>query len=176
MTKLIPIKVKIGLRSNGNADHPDWTKMPMIFSDSDMKKYCPLSWMYDKSSGHQEETPDSPRGMQWGFLLGTCEFVDEAISTFPELITEITEAEFIDFYDNRIMAHLPEKNYDIDVLQGLKLELDLKKELNQSVVELNTKIEKAIDPEDASLGVRTNKDKKWSDFKLKVGIEIEKRI
>ena len=176
MIKLIPIKVKIGLRPNGHADHPDWTKLPMIFSDGEMRNYCPAGWMYDKSSGHQEETLDSPRGMQWGFLLGTREFVDEAKSVFPDLITEMTEAEFIDFYDNRIMAHLPEKNYDIDVLQGLKIELEMKQELHQNVTEIKSKITKAIDPEDESLGVRSNKDKKWETAKIKLGIEIKKPV
>jgi len=174
MIKLVPIKVKIGLRANGDADHPNWTELPMISSDREMRDYCPLGWIYDKSSGHQEDTPDSPRGMQWGCLLGTRKFVDEAISVFPDLIIEITEAEFIDFYDNKARAHLPEKNYDIDVLQGLKLELDLKKELGRDVVELKNEIRKALDPKDKSLGVRTNKDKKWSSFKLKTGIEIAK--
>lgn len=175
MTKaLVPIKVKIGLRSNGHADHPDWTKLPMINSDSEVRQYAPSGWLYDKSCGHQEDSVDSPMGMQWGCFLCTQEFATEAITAYPDLITQLTEAEFEDFYNNKAMAHLPEKNYNLDVLNGLKLELDLKKELNQNVVELSTKIAKALNENDNEEGIRKNDERYWTDYKTKKGFTIKK--
>jgi len=174
--ELIPIKVKIGLRHNGHADHPDWTKLPMIDSDSEVRQYCPSGWIYDKSCGHQEERADSPRGMQWGCLLCTEEFANQAIVAYPDLITKLTEAEFADFYDNKARAHLSDRNYDIDVLQGLKLELDLKKELGQDTTSLKVKIAKAIDENDSELGIAKNKDRYWADYKVEKGFEIVQKL
>jgi hypothetical protein len=174
MAELVPIKVKIGLKANGHADYPDWTQMPMIINDQDMRTYCPDGWMYDKSSGHQEETLDSPRGQQWGYLLGTRAFVDQAKTTFPTLITELTEAEFETIYEENITAHIPENKYDEKVLTGLKTELDLKTTLLQDTAALKTKIAKALDPNDTEPGIKKDKTKKWTDFKALRGITIEK--
>ena len=171
--KLVRIRVKIGLRANGHADHPDWSKVPMCFTSDDMRKYCPQSWLYDKVSGHQTETLDSPIGQQFGYLLGTRAFVDQAIATFPELITELTEAEFETIFNTRVMGHIPENKYDQQVLAGLQIELSLKEAIAQDTTALKVKIAKAIDPEDAEAGIKKNKEKKWSDFKVNKGIEIE---
>lgn len=174
MTNLIPIKVKIGLRSNGYADHPDWTKLLMINYDSEVRKFAPSGWIYDKSCGHQEDSIDSPRGMQWGCLLCTQQFADEAVATFPDLIIQLTEVEFEDFYNNKAMAHLPETNYDIDILKGLETELNLKEKLGQDTTVLKSKIEKALDPSNKEQGVRKNNERYWSDYKIKKGFEIKK--
>lgn len=172
--ELVPIRIKIGLRSNGHADHPDWTKLPMISSDSEVREYAPSGWIYDKSCGHQDEEVDSPRGMQWGCFLCTREFATEAINVYPELITQLTEIEFEEFYNNKAMAHLSENNYDIDVLQGLKLELDLKNELSQGVTDLKTKIAKALDEDDSERGIEKNRERYWADYKVKKGFTIKK--
>jgi hypothetical protein len=175
---LIPIKVKIGLRSNRHADHPDWTKLSIINDDSEMRQYAPYGWMYDKSCGHNEvraegNSWDSPHGIQWGCLLVTRAFADEAIATFPLLITELTEAEFQDFYDNKSMANLPEMKYDINTLQGLKAEHDLMVITGADTTEVKARITKAVDPNDNAPGVRANKIKKWTDFKGSSGIAIK---
>lgn len=172
--QLVPIRIKIGLRDNGHADHPDWNKLPMINDDSDMKKECPTGWLYDKTSGHQEESIDSPRGMQWGYLLCSQQFAVEAMSTYPALVIQLTETEFEDCFNNKVMSHLPEKKYDLDVLKGLKLELDLKKQLKQNVNELQIQIEKALDENNDEKGIKKNKDRYWVDYKVKKGFEIKK--
>ena len=172
--ELVPIKVKIGLRSNGHADHPDWTRLPMINSDSDVRQYCPSGWIYDKSCGHQEASVDSPMGMQWGCLLGTRKFVDEALATFPELITELTEAEFQDFYNNKARKHLSENSYDVDVLKGLETELNLREKLAQDTTDLKVKIAKALDPNNDERGIKKNKERYWADYKVLKDISVEK--
>lgn len=173
MINLVPIKVKIGLRANGHADHPDWTKLPMINNDSEVRQFVPSGWIYDKSCGHQEEGINSPREMQWGCLLCTEQFANEAIVAYPALITKLTEIEFEDFFNNKAMAHLSEENYDNDVLQGLKTELDLKTELHQNVVDLKAKIIKALDPNNKEQGIRKNNERYWVDYKVKKGFEIK---
>lgn len=170
---LIPIKVKIGLRPNGHADHPEWTKLPMINSDSEVRQYAPLGWMYDSEYGHADSIGDSPIGMQWGCLLVTRAFADEAITTFPLLITELTEAEFENFHDNRITAHLPDVKYDMNTLKGLKLEHDLLAINGADTAEIKAKIAKAIDKNDIAPGIKTDKSKKWADLKSAKGIVIK---
>lgn len=177
--ELVPIKVKIGLRANGYADHPQWTLLPMIANESQEKQYMPHGWIYDKSCGHAEFRSedsdwDSPVGMQWGCLLVTQKFANEAVETFPTLITKITEAEFEDFYDNKAMAHLTENNYNTQVLEGLKLEYDLKIINNEDVTEIKQRISKAVDPNDSAPGVIKNDDRIWAGRKVKLGVTIKK--
>ncbi len=47
------IRVKIGLRPNGHADHPDWNLLPMAQADppTDPAKHMLLGgWKYDKTT------------------------------------------------------------------------------------------------------------------------------
>jgi len=172
--ELVPIKVKIGLRPNGHADHPDWTKLPIINADSEVRKHAPQGWIYDKSCGHQDEGVDSPQGMQWGCLLCTKKFADEAIAAYPSLITKLTEVEFEDFYNNKARVHLSENKINIDVLKGLQIELDLREKLGLDVTNLKTKIAKALDPADNETGIKKNDEKYWVDFKDSKKITIKK--
>ena len=178
MATLVPIKVKIGLRPNGHADHPNWTQLPSFFTEELVKAAVPFGWVYDKASGHSEarigaSAWDSPVGFQWGCLLVTKAFSDEALAAFPTLITKLTEAEYQDFYDNKAMAHLSENNVDIQIIQSLQIELDLMEKLAQDTTALKAKIAKAIDPTDGTEpGIKKNTDRKWVDLKAKRGIII----
>ena len=176
--ELVPIKVKVGLRANGHADHPQWTLLPMIANEQQEKQYMPHGWMYDKSCGHTEARNegndwDSPVGMQWGCLLVTQEFATQAIATFPSLVTELTEAEFEDFYDNKATSHISELNYNTTVLEGLKLEHDLKVINSEDVTEVKQRIAKAVDPDDNAKGITRSKDKAWADRKGKLDVTIK---
>ena len=171
---LIALKVKIGTKDNGWADYPDWTKISFINDNADMRKYCPMGWMYDKKYGHNESGTGSPVGMQWGYLLVTETFATEAIKEFPTLVSKMTEAEFESAYEGNITAHLPENEVDNDVLQGLKTEYDIKTALAQDTTVIKAKMAKAIDPNDSELGIKKNKDKLFSDYKFKTGITIKK--
>jgi hypothetical protein len=178
MNNLVPIKVKIGLRENGHADHPQWTKLPRVKSDEAVREFAPFGWMYDKNSGHQEARTendewDSPVGQQWGCLLVTRKFADEALAVFPDIITEITEAEFGGFYDTKSRAHIPEFDYDNDALQSLQLEKSLKEGLGQDIIEVDSRIVKAIDPEDETKGIKRNKEKTYAQFKANKGLTIK---
>ena len=178
MPTLAPIKVKIGLRPNGHADHPDWTQLPSFSTQELVKAAVPFGWVYDKASGHSEARTgaddwDSPVGFQWGCLLVTKAFSDEAIAIFPTLISKLSEAEYQDFYDNKAMRHLPENKVDVETLQALQIELDLKEKLVQDTTALKAKIAKAIDPlDDTEPGIKKSMDRKWVDLKTKRGITI----
>jgi len=168
---LVPIKVKIGLRSNGHADHPDWYKLPLA---QEMEPATQMSdgWHYDKKFGHKESGPDSPIGMQWGLLLATPRFAKEAKEIFPDLIIELTEAEAEDFWNTRVTAHIAENKADVNTLQALQVELALRKELGQDVEALKLKIIKALDPDDDEPGLKKNKRKIFTDAKSDLDITI----
>ncbi len=176
---LTPIKIKIGLRPNGHADHPDWTKLPMITKDEETRTYAPFSWVYDKSCGHADTRTDvtqpewdSPLGMQWGCMLTTVAFADEAITAYPDTISKITEAEFEDFYDTKARAHVSEFKYDMRALEALKLERDLASGLGQNLTDVETRIAKALDPDDPTKGKIRYDEKTFGDFKTKYGVTI----
>jgi len=173
MQTLVPLKVKIGLRANGHADHPDWQKLPLALEE-DPADHMVISWKYDNTSGHKEETPDSPYGMQWGMIMTTEKFAKEAVATFPELVTVMTEVEAKAFWEDKHTVDMAENKTNNEVLTALKNELDLKKELAQDTTELKAKIAKAIDPNDTEPGIRKRPDKTWTDAKSNLGVEIKK--
>lgn len=168
---VIPIKVKIGLRPNKHADHPDWYKLPLA-ANEDPASHMFFGWKYDKTSGHQEFSPDSPVGMQWGMVLVSPKFAKEAKEVFPDLITELTEAEAEIFWNTKAYAHVPENRADTNTLQGLQAELALRKELHLDTVPLKTKIAKALDPDDPEPGLKKNKDKNFTDAKQHLDFKI----
>lgn len=172
--RLVPIKVKIGLRPNKHADHPDWMLLPLA-KDGEPGLQMSDGWHYDKKYGHAELGPDSPIGMQWGMVFVTPLFARQAITVFPELVTEMTPAEVADFYDSRCMAHLSENKTDTTLLQALQIELALRKELEQDVTDVKAKIVKALDPNDDEPGVKKNIMKKFIDYKEAKGLVLVKR-
>ncbi len=170
---LVPIKVKIGLASNGYAKYPDFNLVSSSTRNNlDWAKYVDaygLGWQYDKTSGHKEETVDSPFGQQWGVLIVPKEFADSAISLFPSEVTKLDETELEDFYDNKAHAHEADEIVDEAALKVFETKEAMK-------VTLTTKEEtlkaKALDPEDDTPGIRKNLNKKWADAKVKKGVTI----
>jgi len=171
MIELVPIKIKVTKDSNGHFIYPKFKRDLQFFKDNPDYHSEPI--LYDKKYDCKVEGVDSPIGMRWCIKLVPKEFAEEALDVFPDKVFEMTEEEAEDFYNNRAMAHLTENKYDINTLQGLQLELDLKEKLGQDTTEIKERIAKAIDPDDESPGIRKNKRKKWKDFKEKADIEIE---
>ena len=170
---LVPIKIKIEFQLDGQGFYPKWSKLSIINTDDDMRYHCPVKMFFDNTCGYLDESKDSPRGMQWGCLLCTQEFAEEAILLYPQIITQLTEAEFEKFYNTKVTIDLPEKRYDINVLQGLFFELKLNKELKQNIDKLKVSIKKAIDPFSDDAGIKINKIKTWKGYKEKMGFIIK---
>jgi len=174
---LTPIKVKIGLRADKHVDHPDWRTLPMISSKEsaeakrdEVVRNAPLGWMYDKACGHGEERTgagawNSPKEMQWGCLLVTEKFANEAIAAFPALVTKITEVEFQPFYDN--FANPPGVEHNAEELQALKAEHGLRVILRQDTTALENEIAGVLREIDRLTA------KKWAGFKSERDIVIK---
>jgi hypothetical protein len=169
MRELVPIKVKIGLKNNGQALYPDFNNMNCIKNSGlDWSKYVDikgLGWHYDKKCGHKEEDSTSPYGMQHGVLVVDKEFADEAVGRFPGEVEKLTEVKLKEFYDDRAHCHEQDEEIDVNVLQGIKMKQDMGLDLTPQQL-------KALDPDDETRGIRKNKKKKWDDFKKLKGIKI----
>lgn len=168
---VIPIKVKIGLTNSGQARYPDWHMLPLA-NDREPKADMYFNWLYDRVSGHREDTVDSPYGQQWGVRLVSLEFATQTVQLFPDEVFVMTEIELKTFWDEKFAVRIPEKDIDANQLTGLKAELDLRTALQQDTTDVEARINKALDPEDPAIGVRTNLNKLWSDFKEKNSIII----
>jgi len=179
--ELVPIKVKIGLKDNGHADYPNWGLLPLAASgmgDQGRRdvaaKSMSSSWKYDNRYGHTEEGPDSPVGMQWGMLFVTKQFAKEALAMWPDLITEMTEAEAETFWNERYAVDMPDMKADEKTLVTLKNELILRKEAGLDTTDVINRIKKAVDPDDYALGVRRHKLKKFTKAKDTLNVKLVK--
>ena len=169
MSELVPIKVKIGLKNNGQAKYPNFnTLQAVIASGMDWSKYVDiygLGWHYDKTSGHKEDTLDSPFGQQWGVLIIPKDFADEAVSKFPLDCIKIDETALEDFIDNKAHVHMPDEDIDLNIVQGIREKQALGLTLTQWQID-------ALNPNTDTPGIRKNKKKKWVDYKALTGVTI----
>ena len=170
--ELKTIKVKIKLKDDGSAKYPTFNDLKSVqTSRMDWSKYVDvygLGWQYDKTSGHTEDTAESPRGQQFGMLIVPEDFANEAVAMFEECVA-IEEAEAKDFYENKAVINQPDEIIDEKILTGIKLKQDLGQTLTAEQVN-------ALDPTKEEKGITLNKDKKWSEFKLKKGVTIKPAI
>lgn len=186
MAILCGLRVKIGLRQNGEADHPDFSVLACVkASGLNWSKYIdnPLygdgvGWHYDKSSGHKDNSVDSPAGQQWGMLVINEEFCQQACATFPAICSAMTEAECKTFLEDKATAHLPYAKRDTEILSGLLAEIALlekliaieKKPEDKAIYEARlrtclTEAKSALDPDSKMPGVRKTDGKTWDDYK-----------
>jgi hypothetical protein len=183
---VVPIKVKIGLRLNGQADHPNWLTLPIAGTGSDaereqaIKSHSHGGWYYDKVSGHEDDTPDSPRGVQYGMRFVSPQFAAEAMGAYPALVTRMTESEVAAFWNERVWVRSGDERYDTDVLQGLKAARDLLVAVDPTnttaLTALDTKIRKALDPTDPEPGVRANLLRRFATAKSRLGITFDASV
>lgn len=173
MVDVVPIQVIIGLKPNGFADYPDWTQLPLQRVRGERHEdHQIVKWVYDKTSGHDDVSPGSPRGTQLGMMLVTQTFADEAVAAFPGVVSVLTEAAASTFWDTMAHAHIAADAVDTNHLIGLKMRRELLVDLGQSTTTLDVQISKALDPNDTERGVRKNKRKTWTGLKADIGVVV----
>ena len=169
--ELVGIKVKILLKDDGKAQYPNWSQTSFRQANPNYKIGKFGGWHYDKC-GHTKYDVDSPLGMQYGLLLVEQAFADEAVSLFPDLVTKLTAIETEAFWNNKAYAHISENRYNMDILNGLKAEYDIKTILGQDTTNIKAKMAKAIDPSDAEPGISQDRHKTFSTAMEDAGIII----
>lgn len=188
MTHLVPIKIKIGLRANGHADHPPFNNLSAdVRGNTDWSYYIDKHGSgglhYDKVSGHKEcdinnddvtaehEHRNDELGCQFACLLVPTPFAEAAVSMFsgePYQIKIISEESFEVFYNDRAHAHEDEELVDRNALQNLNERI----KAGDDSLATQTKKVNALDPNHPERGVKKNHRKKWVDFKKQRGLEI----
>lgn len=181
MADLVPLKVKIGLKTTGSGmqhDYPDFNRVPAAKRD-DMdwslffdKVNGGIGWHYDKKCGHCEKDETSELGEWYGCTLVPQDFASEALIRFgptgsirPGLVTQLTEVEFEKFYDERAHAHEEAIRTDMAVLEAMAARDVL-------AIARTAEDAKALDPDDPTPGVIRNKHKTWVLHKAATGQEI----
>jgi hypothetical protein len=168
--ELVPIKVKIGLKPNGQARYPDFNSLASVqVSGLDWSRYIDINgsgWKYDKC-GHRDTAPGSPVGQQWGLLLIPADFAAEAVAAFPAKVSILSEAEAASFYDNEHAKH-----FDSEILDDRVLNSIHKKQKIQPAIPLTAHQLSALDPLTDTPGVRKNHNKTFADYIAKNDITI----
>jgi len=188
MTHLVPIKVKIGLRGDGHADHPPFNALSeRVRSGMDWSHYIDTlaseGWFYDKKCGHSDtdvhndEVPNGHEhenneiGCQFGCLLVPEAFALAAVSKFggsPYFIEIISEASFESFYDERAHAHEDEEVVDTIALEKIKARIDA----GDNSQSMKNKQANALNRDHPEKGVKKNHRKGYANYKTHRGIEI----
>ena len=166
--ELVPIKVKIRLKTDGAALYPNFNDLQVVRGAGlDWCVYVDSKgsgWLYD-CCGHKEEEPRSPVGIQWGMLLVPLVFADQAVSSFPNEVTKLTAPEARTFYENNHASEFEDEEIDERIVTNLKR----KQDLGQT---LTTRQLSALDPTTDTRGIRSNWRKTWNGFRNKRGITI----
>jgi hypothetical protein len=174
--ELVALRFQAGLHTEdnkakgwatGNAKYPDFNQVSLATRNGmDWSKFVDafgIGMQYDKDCGHREEAAHSPRGEQCCVVAVPEDFALEAISKLPGLV-RLTQAEFIDFYENKAHAHEDDDLVDTETLNAIKA----KEEAGLLVPEKGN----AFDRNNKALGIRKNTNKRWADFKVKSGVEV----
>jgi len=171
MKDLVAIKVKIGRHNNKKAKYPDFNKLDIVKrSGTDWSIYIDVEgsgWLYD-CCGHDEEDGDSPAGQQWGMLLISEQFADEAVNMFPGECFFMTDVEAEHFYNHKCAKDVDEEDIDVETLQKIKLKKDLG-------LQLTDEDNESLDVMNDRRGIRKNWRKKFQDFKSKRAFNVKNR-
>lgn len=166
--ELVPLKVKIRLKTDGAALYPSFNDLQVVRSAGlDWSVYVDSNgsgWLYD-CCGHKEEEARSPVGIQWGMLLVPIDFANQAVSAFPNEVTKLTAVEAQTFYEDNHASEFEDEEIDEKIVHTLKTKQDLGQTLTARQL-------KALDPTDDTRGIRANWRKTWAGFVNKRGITI----
>ncbi len=163
------IKVLIGTNTSGGALYPDFNKLPVVKdSGMDWAHYVDsrgTGWHYDKCCAHAVESPGSPVGVQFGMLMVPKGFADDALANFPAMVSNMTEAEVEDFYDNHCHAHETEDMVNQSVIQAISAK-------QNAGIEMSDTDRKALDADDTTPGIVKNLNKTWATHKVERKISL----
>ena len=173
-TNLVPIKVILKRRANGEADWPDFNVIEA--SKRDNKPWSKFidsggtSWLYDKIDN-----------LGTGAANGTActlipeDFADAAVEAYPATVSIMSEADFETFYEERAVVRMPTEFLDTEVLQGIvaRKQLEDLGEAPEPSAEIVAARAKCLDPTEQNYrGIRKNLRKKWADAKTDMNVSI----
>lgn len=178
-TNLVPIKVKIGIGTDGKEEYPQFNNLNSdVRASMDWSNYIDAhgtGWHYSEEGHGEGADPDN----WYGCTLVPKPFADAAVSKFPDQVQIISESDFEDFYDNDSMSKQETEILDTTVLQGIAARVQLE-ESSAPTVEPSAEIlelrRKALDPNEPNRGIRKNPRRKWKDFKKFSSLQLDPSV
>ena len=168
MADLVPIKVKITKRANGQAKYPDFNQLSIVSSSgvgwSHYIDTYGTGWIYNKV-----ENLGTGASEGQGLILIPKAFADEAVATFPDEVTKLTEAQAKTFYDDKHGSQLPEELVNEEALKPFEVKERMGVTLTATE---ETKKAKALDPDDPEPGITKNPKKTFTSFKAMKNIKV----
>ncbi len=173
---LVPIKVTLGLRKNGQIDWPDFgkisTKARLGLEWSRFIDQCGIQWHYDRINniGNGSERDIA-------CTLVPEDFAEEAAQMF-ESVEVLTEEEFEKWHDECATCHLETEMLDTEVLQGIlaRIQLEEKGVAPPPSDEIRRLRKEALDPNHLRPGIRRNPQRHWREKKRHLNVGTSQRI
>lgn len=177
---LVPILVKLGRNTAGKFDWPDFDAIdPAIRGDMRWSQYVDahgLGWKYAR-----ELTPEEAEA-NIHCVAGTLvppDFAAAAVALFPERIVPLSEAEWTDYFEQRVQPPGRDELLDVQELQSLAAlaQLDQLGLLDAPAKAVLTKrLAAATNPGDPAPGIRANPNRTWEQVKQRRGVAVDAAI
>lgn len=169
MDNLVPLLVHIGLRPNRGHLYPDLNRIsPGRRCNEDWCHFVDRfgGWIYDRTSGHQNESSHSPRGEWLGLLMVPESFAEEAVDLFTDECSILDDTEAAQFYESHVTVDEPEIEHDLEALQliAAKRSADIPEDEDDRL---------ALDVDSKRPGRRRNLRKQWAGYKAETGCEVD---
>jgi hypothetical protein len=174
MPDVVPLRIKITKNADGTLNYPDFKGQLSVFQTPD---YRAPELYTDRTSDCKSDDAHSPLGQMWGLKLVDQAFAQQALTAFPDRVSVLTEAELVDFWEQRVKARMPVQVRAPEELRAMVDELALRREMGQDdsapeVIALKAEMAKALDPDDPTPGVTKQRDKTWADAKRIMGVTV----
>ncbi len=179
ISNLVPIRVKIryGDRGNGKTGYlyPDLDQVSStIRKGLRWQEYIDRygsGWFYDNENNIGDtDAYNSDPDVRYGMMLVPEAFADAAKTAFPTEVEELTEPQVEEFIDTRAMT----KHEDIIRDPAALTEIQIKQQRGtaQDLIDVN----KALDPDDDTPGLKKNPIKTWDRVRQKKGYTLHSRV
>lgn len=177
---LIPLRIKIryGQRP-GRPEHgylyPDFDQVSdVIRKGMRWQKYLDTygsGWIYDGLSDVGDtDTYSSDPSVRFGLVLVPVDFADAALALYPEDCEELTEVQVEEFVDQRAFYNRDIEERDQAAL--LEAQLLQARGRPEDIVKVN----KILDPNDSTPGVRISKLARWAEYSEYKRLVLHSRV
>lgn len=184
MKELVPLKIVVGTKANGHYDWPDFNSVlpAAALTDPNDQNGPRMDWaiFIDVHGGcmHYDKIQNIGKGAdtEIAMMCVPAAFAVAADAAFPN-VEIVTEAELEQFFDTKSKVNMPEDFIDEERLNGLAARRSLlilrgENQNSKVIMDLDSEISDALDPDNTKPGVRKNLDRLWKDFKATREITI----
>ena len=174
--ELVALKIKIGMRGNGEWKYPEFNRIqPQFRGNANWENFIDVygGWCYDNVATHADIDEFSPEsGVRIGCILVPEAFAMEAVEMFPETVSVCPEAEYESFYNDRVMVAAASEKIDTEAVNGLRAKYGQPTGLLDASV-MSDEDKEMLDPEHPRAGITRNKKKTFADIKKQRALSLK---